>query len=153
MEPKIEVIRELIQIVEESGLAELTVESGEHAITVRTTERAIAPAAHHVMVAPAEAEAATPVRAKTKSSLAGDQVTLYSPMVGIFYRAPAPGSPPFVEIGSIVEVGQTIGIVEAMKVFNEIPSEVRGRVAAIAVKNEQLVQLTDPLLIIERLDG
>jgi acetyl-CoA carboxylase biotin carboxyl carrier protein len=79
-----------------------------------------------------------------------DLVHVASPMVGVFYRSPAPGAPSFVEVGSEVEVGQTVGLVEAMKVFNEIVSEVAGRVVAVSVQNEQLVQMGETLVIIER---
>jgi len=74
-------------------------------------------------------------------------------MVGIFYRSPSPGTEPFVEVGGLVEEGQTIGLVEAMKVFNEITAEVNGRVIAVPAATEQLVQHGDTLVIIERADG
>ena len=72
-------------------------------------------------------------------------------MVGIFYRSPAPDADPFVEIGSVVDEGDVVGLVEAMKVFNEIEAEVRGRVVEIPAANEQLVNRGDPLVILELL--
>jgi acetyl-CoA carboxylase biotin carboxyl carrier protein len=74
--------------------------------------------------------------------------TILSPLVGIFYRAASPDSPPFVEIGDSVEAGQTIGVVEAMKVFNEIITECPGVVAAIPTGNGELVQADQPLVIL-----
>lgn len=76
-----------------------------------------------------------------------------SPLIGVFYRAAAPDSPPFVEIGDLVSEGQTVCIVEAMKVFNEIKAEWRGRVAAIPAQNGSLVQAGDPLIVLEFLDS
>ena len=72
-----------------------------------------------------------------------------SPLIGIFYRTPSPDSPPFVEIGELVEVGQTIGVVEAMKVFNEITSDVAGRVIAIPAEHGMLVQVGQPLVVLD----
>lgn len=149
MEPRIELIRELIGIVEESGLAELTVESGEHAITVRTTQQAIVPAGLHGLVVEAPAASAPPP-AEPAAAETSNRSTVVSPMVGVFYRSPSPETPAFVEVGATVEVGQTIGIVEAMKVFNEIPSDVRGTVVEIAARNQQLVQIGELLVVIEK---
>jgi acetyl-CoA carboxylase biotin carboxyl carrier protein len=74
--------------------------------------------------------------------------TIASPLVGLFYRASSPGSPPFVEIGDAVEEGQTVGVVEAMKVFNEITADRSGIVAAIPAQNGDLVQVDQPLVIL-----
>jgi len=152
MEPKLELIQELIGIVEESGLAELTVESGEHTITIRTTSVALAsPTIPHGVVIEAEpAPPREPAETAPTVPLANESAVV-SPMIGVYYRSPAPESPAFVEIGSTVEVGQTIGIVEAMKVFNEIPSDVRGKVIALPAKNQALVQIGEPLVVVERL--
>ena len=73
-------------------------------------------------------------------------------MIGMFYRGPSPDSPPFVELGSLVEEGQTIGLIEAMKVFNEITSEEDGRVVEIPAKNAQLVEEGEILVVLERLE-
>lgn len=72
-----------------------------------------------------------------------------SPLIGVFYRAPAPDLPPFVEIGDVVQEGQTVCVVEAMKVFNEIKAEWKGRVVAIPPENAALVQAGDPLVVLE----
>ncbi|MFM7321328.1 MAG: acetyl-CoA carboxylase [Armatimonadota bacterium] len=75
--------------------------------------------------------------------------TLDAPIMGVFYRSPAPGEPPFVEVGDTVEAGQPIGMIEAMKVFSDVPAETGGRVAAILVSNGTLVQPGDPLIELE----
>jgi acetyl-CoA carboxylase biotin carboxyl carrier protein len=80
-------------------------------------------------------------------------VAVRAPLIGVFYRAPAPEAPPFVEIGDLVEEGETVCIVEAMKVFNEIKAEWRGRVVALPVENGSLVQAGDPLVVLEFLEG
>ncbi|OGF22826.1 MAG: acetyl-CoA carboxylase, biotin carboxyl carrier protein, partial [Candidatus Eisenbacteria bacterium RBG_19FT_COMBO_70_11] len=76
-------------------------------------------------------------------------VAITSPMVGTFYRAPAPDADPYVEVGDMVEVGQTVCIVEAMKLMNEIESETRGRVARILVENQQPVEFGQKLFLVE----
>jgi acetyl-CoA carboxylase biotin carboxyl carrier protein len=80
-------------------------------------------------------------------------VAVRSPLIGVFYRSAAPDAPPFVEIGDVVSEGQTVCIVEAMKVFNEIKAEWRGRVVAIAAESGALVQAGDPLIVLEFADG
>ncbi|HEY8487117.1 MAG TPA: acetyl-CoA carboxylase biotin carboxyl carrier protein [Limnochordales bacterium] len=81
----------------------------------------------------------------------GRTVVVRAPMVGTFYRAPAPDAPPYVEVGQVVEPGQTLCIIEAMKLMNEIEAEVRGRVTAILVENGQPVEYGQPLMTLERL--
>ncbi len=90
-----------------------------------------------------------PVETVPEAMAVSDQVPIPAPMVGVFYRSSSPDTPPFIEIGEEIEVGQTIGLIEAMKVFSEIPSEVAGRVAAIPAQNGQLVQQGEPLVIVE----
>ena len=102
-----------------------------------TVTSAAAPA---VTAAPAPKEAPAPVG-----------YVIMSPLVGVFYRAASPDSPSFVEVGDTVEVGQTIGIVEAMKVFNEITADQAGTVIAIPVKNGALVQVDQPLVVLDTL--
>ena len=83
------------------------------------------------------------------TNLSSPRKTLDAPIMGVFYRSPAPGEPAFVEVGDTVEVGQRIGMIEAMKVFSEIPAETGGRVAAVLVANGTLVQPGDPLIELE----
>ena len=88
-------------------------------------------------------KASLPLGASTKT------VNITSPMVGTFYRAPAPEAPPFVESGQIVEVGQVVCIVEAMKLMNEIKSEIRGKIVDIPVANAEPVEFGQPLFVVE----
>lgn len=92
--------------------------------------------------------AATPAIAAPQPVVDENLVTVVSPMVGIFYRSPSPSDPHFVEVGDHVEVGQTVGLVEAMKVFNEIISEVEGTVVAIQAENSDLVESGSSLLLV-----
>jgi acetyl-CoA carboxylase biotin carboxyl carrier protein len=73
--------------------------------------------------------------------------------MGVFYRSSSPDSPPLVDVGDVVEVGQAVGLIEAMKVFSEVKAEVAGRVVAIVAENRQLVQPGDPLLLLAPADG
>ena len=125
-------LRQLIRLVQRTGIGELEVTSGGR--TVRIAAHADAPAA----------SAPPPAAAKTDQHAA-----IPSPMVGTFYRAPAPDADPYVEVGDVVEVGQTVCIIEAMKLMNEIESEVRGRVVKILVDNAQPVEFGQKLFLVE----
>jgi oxaloacetate decarboxylase alpha subunit len=142
-------LRELIRVVQESGIAEVTIEEGETRITVRRTDEAeqaaAVPAAPIAAASTPEEEAITP---------AADEVfQVESPMVGMFYRAPAPGEAPFVEEGDVVVVGQTLCILEAMKLMNEVKADRDGRVRRILVENAEPVQYGDVLFELEPLNG
>jgi acetyl-CoA carboxylase biotin carboxyl carrier protein len=102
-----------------------------------------------VAVAAAAAERPAPVAAAPASPTAENATVIVSPMVGTFYRAPAPDADPYVEVGDMVEVGQTVCIVEAMKLMNEIESDFRGRVVRILVENAQPVEFGQKLFLIE----
>lgn len=154
-----EAVRRLTRLVEENGLSELRYEEGDLKITLRTASylRA-APVSIVAPVAPVAANVsfAAEVVLPDASSGAAEEteedsslLRVEAPMMGVFYRAPALDTPPFVEIGDTVEIGQTIGLIEAMKVFSEIPSEVAGRVKDIPAKSGALVQPGDPLVILE----
>jgi acetyl-CoA carboxylase biotin carboxyl carrier protein len=143
-------LKKLIDLVEESGITELEVTEGEEKVRIvkqsasqpvhTITHAAPVPVAAPVVAAPA------PV-ATEKPDLPEGQV-VKSPMVGTFYRSASPGSDPFVEIGSTVKVGETLCIVEAMKLLNEIESDCAGTVKAILVENGQPVEYGEPLFII-----
>lgn len=147
-------IKTLIDLVQESGIAELEITEGEEKVRIsRHGNMPIAAQMPHqmgapMMVAPPAAApiAAAPVAA-TPAAPAGH--TLKSPMVGTFYRSPSPGSASFVEIGQTVTKGQTLCIIEAMKLLNEIESDTAGVVKAILVENGQPVEYGQPLFIIE----
>jgi acetyl-CoA carboxylase biotin carboxyl carrier protein len=105
-------------------------------------------AAAPVMAAPAAAPAATaPAAGPVPVKPAGTEIK--SPMVGTFYRAPAPEAPPFVEVGQQVTVGQTLCIIEAMKLMNEFKAEVKGKIVKILVNNAQPIEFGQPLFIVE----
>ena len=129
-------IRGLVDLLEESGLGELTVEENGTRITLRQQAQV-----QHVVAAPVAA-AAPAVAAPT-----GTQVV--SPMVGTFYRSPAPGEPMFVEVGARVEVGQVLCILEAMKLFNEFKSDVAGTIKQILVDDGSAVEFGQPLFEID----
>lgn len=133
-------LQALVDLFAHYHLEELIVENGTLKVHLRR-----APARPR-SPAPAPVPLQRPPDAPPKS---GRTVAVRSPLTGIFYRAASPDSPPFVELGDLVEEGQTVGIVEAMKVFNEIKAEWRGRVVAIPAQNGQLVHPGEPLVVLE----
>jgi acetyl-CoA carboxylase biotin carboxyl carrier protein len=140
-------LRQLIRLVQRTGIGELEVTAGGR--TVRIS--AHAGAAPTTAVTAAAAPAAAPGASSPSGGAAGTEhlVAIVSPMVGTFYRAPAPDADPYVEVGDVVEVGQTVCIIEAMKLMNEIESEVKGRVVRILVENAQPVEYGQKLFLIE----
>ena len=143
-------LRELIRLVQESGIGEVTIEEGETRVTVRRTEEPEAPGP-----APASAAsvAAAPVAEALPAPPADDLIRIESPMVGTFYRAPSPGAAPFVEVGEAVEAGQTLCILEAMKLMNEVKAEREALVRRICVENAQRVEYGQLLFELEPLNG
>ena len=154
-------LKKLIDLVEDSGIAELEVTEGEEKVkivkggaagkeVVVLSPSAVpvgAPAVQPVTaVPPAPPPAAVPAAAEVPTALEGHIVK--SPMVGTFYRAGAPGGKPFVEVGDTVKVGQTICVIEAMKLMNEIEADKDGVVKAIMVENAQPVEYGEPLMMI-----
>jgi len=144
-------LKKLIDLVQESGIGEIEITEGEEKVRI-SRQAAPAPvmmappAMQHLAVGPgplpgAGGEAAASAEPKGH--------TLKSPMVGTFYRAPSPGAPAFVEVGQSVSKGQTLCIIEAMKLLNEIESDVAGTVKAILVENGQPVEYGQPLFLIE----
>ena len=148
-------LKRLIDLVEESGIAEIEVTEGEEKVRI-TRSLAAAPQALYAAPAPIAAApvAAAPVAAvPAPAAIAAPAADLgnaqKSPMVGTFYRAPSPASPAFVEVGQNVKAGDTLCIIEAMKLMNEIEAEKSGVVKAILVDNGQPVEYGEPLFIIE----
>ena len=139
-------LRELAQIVAEEGLSELQIEDGDLKWTLKSAVPTFvdAPVAMGVSSTPTMGVAA-PLPAKKVESF----TPLVSPMVGVWFRAPSPADPNFIEVGDRVERGQTIGLVEAMKVFNEITAEASGVVAEIPATNGQLVETGQPLVLLK----
>ncbi|ULJ65379.1 acetyl-CoA carboxylase biotin carboxyl carrier protein [Wielerella bovis] len=151
-------LKKLIDLVEESGIAEIEVTEGEE--KVRITRSVAAPAVQTVyaaapqMAAPmpqAAPQAAAPVAAAAPSAPAARDLSSAqkSPMVGTFYRAPSPTAAAFVEVGATVKAGDTLCIIEAMKLMNEIEAEKSGVIKEILVENGTPVEFGEPLFIIE----
>ncbi len=143
-------VKKLIELVEESGISELEITEGEESVRIsRGAVAAVAPMAAPVAVA-APAPAAAPVAPAAEAeapAISGHQVK--SPMVGSFYRCPAPDTPAFVEVGSSVQPGDTLCIIEAMKMMNQIEADKAGTIKAILVEDGQAVEFDEPLFIIE----
>jgi acetyl-CoA carboxylase biotin carboxyl carrier protein len=148
-------VKKLIELLEESGVAEIEIKEGEE--SVRISRHGAAPVTTYIQTAapaaaaaPAGAPAArAPAVAEEPDSGARADNTVTAPMVGTFYASAAPGAKPFVEIGSEVKVGQTLCIIEAMKMMNQIESDKTGKVAAVLVKNGDPVEFGQPLFVIE----
>ena len=145
-------LKKLIDLVQESGIAELEITEGEEKVRIVKSGRAAPePVAMLPEAAPAAAGAAAPAAgspaAEAAPAIEGHVVK--SPMVGTFYRSPSPGAKPFVEIGDAVKAGQTVCIIEAMKLLNEIEADKDGIVRAILVENGQPVEYGEPLVVIE----
>ena len=136
-------IKKLIELVEESGISELEITEGEESVRIhRSGSAPIQQAAPAPLAQVAEAPSA-PVAAETS----GHRVK--SPMVGTFYRSSSPGSKPFAEVGQSVKVGDTLCIIEAMKMMNQIESDKAGVIKEILVDNQEPVEFDQPLFIIE----
>jgi oxaloacetate decarboxylase (Na+ extruding) subunit alpha len=137
-------IRELVKIVQESGVGEIEIEDEGMRVSVRRADEPTATAGPAVTTVEADDDLAAPPAATTDGAVRVD-----SPMVGVFYRAPSPEAPPFVDVGDTVEPEQTLCIIEAMKLFNELKAEVAGVVARIHVENAEPVEYGQLLFEIE----
>lgn len=147
-----EYIEKLAKVLAETGLTEISLEDGEQAITLR--KDVIVSAAPQVVAAPvASAAAQAPVAqapsTETPAAPAKKGTPITSPMVGTFYKSPSPDAAPFVAVGDSVKVGDVVCIVEAMKMMNEIKSEVAGKVLEICVEDGQPVEFGQVLMYVE----
>lgn len=139
-------LKKLIDLVEESGIAELEITEGEQRVRIA---RATPPSQPMYMMAPPGAPiAASPALTIEATPEAPEGHVVRSPMVGTFYRSPSPGSKSFVEVGQSVNAGDTICIIEAMKLLNEIEADQGGIIKVILVENGQPVEYGEPLFII-----
>ena len=157
-------IQELIRLVNKSNIGELIVEEKGFSITIKQKQEP----AQHIIAAPTAAapvmmpasHTVAPVqqqqpaepqqdRPKSQESAPSNTITIKSPMIGTFYRSPSPGKPPFVEVGSEIEPGKPVCIIEAMKLFNEIESEVKGRIVKIMADDASPVEYDQPLFLVE----
>ena len=141
-------VKKLIELLEESGIAEIEIHEGEESVRISRNAAPGSYAAAPAPVAIAAAPAAAPVAAAPVEEVVEGHV-LNSPMVGSFYRAPSPGAASFVDVGSKVKVGDTLCIIEAMKLLNQIESDKAGTIKAVLVENGQPVEYNQPLFIIE----
>jgi acetyl-CoA carboxylase biotin carboxyl carrier protein len=147
-------IKKLIKMVDNSGIAEIEIIDGDNSIRISRTSSIVAPVAVAPPVALAPVAAAPIATAELPPALEAAEAeitghTIDSPMVGTFYRASSPTSSAFVEVGSTVAEGDTICIIEAMKMLNQIESDKAGVVKVILANNEQPVEFGQPLFIIE----
>jgi acetyl-CoA carboxylase biotin carboxyl carrier protein len=147
-------LKKLIDLVEESGISELELTEGEEKVRIsrnvpqaQNTVHYAAPYMQHAQPAPAVAPTAA-IEAAPAAAPAIEGHVVKSPMVGTFYRSPSPESKAFVDVGSTVAVGDTLCIIEAMKLLNEIESDHAGVIKAILVENGQPVEYGEPLFII-----
>lgn len=154
-------IKKLIDLLEESNLSEIEIKEGEESVRLSRTPaglpaQAFLPAAlpaaqprpEPVMPMSSPVEAATGGRTEAAGQALPDGHVVTSPMVGTYYASPSPDKPPFVTVGQSVKVGDTLGIVEAMKMFNPIEADAAGTVLAITCENGQPVEYDQPLFVI-----
>ncbi|MGE5108021.1 MAG: acetyl-CoA carboxylase biotin carboxyl carrier protein [Sphingobacteriales bacterium] len=147
-------IQELIKMVNKSNLSEVTIEEKGFRLTIKQKEdnitQVMAPAqvyaAGHAPAAQAPAPVATPAKAEAK---ADNLLTIKSPMIGTFYRRSSPDKPVFAEVGDEVSPGKVVCIIEAMKLFNEIESEVKGKIVKVLVEDSTPVEYDQPLFLVE----
>lgn len=153
-------VKKLIELLDESGIAEIEIKEGEESVRISRYAQGAAPtvsmAPQPAMQAPAPAHAGSPAPSAAPSAPAepeetGHQVT--APMVGTFYSSSSPGSPPFVQVGDRVKAGDTLCIVEAMKMMNQIESEVSGVIKSIRVQNGDPVEYGQVLFVIDQRGG
>lgn len=152
-------IQELIKFVSKSGVNEVSIEQEDFKITIKTNQAptyvtASIPAALPAAPAPQPAAAAAAPQAEAPAPSApvadtSNLIIIKSPMIGTFYRSSSPDKPVFVNVGDEVKAGQVVCIIEAMKLFNEIESEVSGRIVKVLVDNAQPVEYDQPLFLVE----
>ncbi|MCM8791748.1 MAG: acetyl-CoA carboxylase biotin carboxyl carrier protein [Candidatus Omnitrophica bacterium] len=143
-------IKEMINLMNENNLTELEIEREGMRIKIKKS------AANEIIssVITDKPSQKLPIKLQEESTLPPsviNTIEIKSPMVGTFYRAPSPEAPPYVEIGSIIEPGQVICIIEAMKLMNEIKSEIKGKIVEILVENAEPVEFGQPLFLVEPL--
>jgi acetyl-CoA carboxylase biotin carboxyl carrier protein len=152
-------IQKLLDFIAQSNLDEVSIETSELKLSVKrygaapVVQQVIASvpqAAAPVAVAPVAQAAAAPVAPVAAPAVASNRVTIKSPMIGTFYRSSSPDRPSLVEIGSDISKGDPVCIIEAMKLFNEIESEISGRIVEVLVENATPVEFDQPLFVVEQ---
>ncbi|MEL0067338.1 MAG: acetyl-CoA carboxylase biotin carboxyl carrier protein [Gammaproteobacteria bacterium] len=147
-------VKKLIELLEESGIAEIEIKEGEESVRISRSSSLTAAPAPMVAAAPVAAPAVAPAPAPAAPAAGNESAvpsghSVKSPMVGTFYRAPAPGAANFVEVGDKVSEGDTLCIVEAMKMMNQIEADKSGTIKAILIDDAAPVEFDEPLFVIE----
>jgi len=145
-------IKKLIELLDESGVAEIEIHEGEESVRISRNGTApaanIAPPGYYPPAMPAAAPiAAAETAAPAEETITGHEVT--APMVGTYYSASAPGASPFIKVGQTVSKGDTIGIIEAMKLLNQIEADVSGTIKAICIENGEPLEYGQAICIID----
>jgi len=148
-------IKEMINLMNENGLLELEIEKDDMRIRLKKTTTGIdysnAPITIESQRAPLSSSSEMSLEPAKEKSLNANSVEIKTPMVGTFYRAPSPESPPYVEVGQVIEPGQVICVIEAMKLMNEIKSEIKGKILEVLVDNTEPVEYGQSIFLIEPL--
>lgn len=152
-------IQDLINFISETGLEEVNIETEQFKLEVKRSSGTTVAAPPVAVAAPAPAPAAPvaqpqaapapPTEAPSSAPAADNLITIKSPMIGTFYRSSNPETPSFVNVGDTVSPEKTVCIVEAMKLFNEIPAEVSGKIVEVLVENAQPVEFDQPLFLVD----
>jgi len=151
-------IQNLIKFVAKSGVSEVKLETGDVKIVIKNTPdvkiTTVAQPEIPQVVSPSVTQPAAPATpaqapAETKKEDDSKYITIKAPIIGTFYRRPAPDKPPYVEVGDVVKPGDTVCLIEAMKLFNEIESEVHGKIVKVLVEDASPVEYDQPLFLVE----
>jgi acetyl-CoA carboxylase biotin carboxyl carrier protein len=152
-------IQNLIKFVAKSGATEVKLEMDDFKITIKTTSDASAPeityvqqapmAMHQAQAAPQQQSAPAPAAAAPAADENSKYITIKSPIIGTFYRKPSPDKPVFTEVGSTIQKGDVLCVIEAMKLFNEIESEYSGKIVKILVDDMSPVEFDQPLFLVD----
>lgn len=146
-------VKKLIELLEESGVAEIEIHEGEESVRISRQSQIAAPAMMApAMMAPAPAAAPAPAVSESEAPSAEEEIAghaVTSPIVGTFYRSPSPSAKSFVEVGQSVNAGDTLCIIEAMKIMNQIEADKAGTIKAILIENGEPVEFGQPLFIID----
>jgi len=151
-------LQEIIKFVSRLDLTEVKIEQGDFKLTIKRGSGVVytqAPAMQQMMLA-APQPAAAPVQAleapraeAPKQEVASDLITFRAPIIGTLYRSGKPSNPPFVEVGTVIKKGTVLCVIEAMKLFNEIESDIEGKIVKVLVDNSQPVEYDQPLFLID----
>jgi acetyl-CoA carboxylase biotin carboxyl carrier protein len=147
-------IKKLIELLEESGIAEIEIKEGEEALRISRMPtagmgHAMPPAAGIPMTAPLQGPAKVPNASESPAKPKPNEHVITAPMVGTYYASASPGAKPFIEIGDEIKVGQVLCIIEAMKMMNQIEADKAGRITSIMARNGDPVEFGQPLFVVE----